>query len=279
MVDFDLEQEKARHEQELSVQRQISFASGLFQGDITIRTLLESLAEGVLIIDSSGTILLVNISAEKMFGYPREDFIGKPQAVLIPERFRKVLEDHEADYFKEPRIRPMRQLLDLAGNRRDGSEFPVEISLGFIETINGVFVLAFVSDITLRKQLETQIQDAREYAENIVETVREPLVVLNSDLRVLTANHSFYDTFKATPEDTIGTIDSGGPVLSNWRRYLVSGGGRRDANLAMPQPRTVGTNPSAKSHKTGVVVICRRGGRPRGSAPTRADFLPRSILH
>jgi PAS domain S-box-containing protein len=206
MAASDLEQERARHEQELGVQRQISFASGLFQGDITIRTLLESLAEGVIIIDNSGTILLVNISAEKMFGYPREDLIGKPQAVLIPERFRKVLEEHEAGYFKEPRIRPMRQLLDLAGSRRDGSEFPVEISLGFIETINGVFVLAFVSDITLRKQLETEIQDAREYAENIVGTLIEPLVVLNSDLRVLTANHSFYDTFQVTPEDTIGNF-------------------------------------------------------------------------
>lgn len=57
-----------------------------------------------------------------------------------------------------------------------------------------------------RKQLETEIQDAREYAENIVETVREPLVVLNSELEILTANHSFYETFKVTPEDTIGNF-------------------------------------------------------------------------
>jgi PAS domain-containing protein len=54
------------------------------------------------------------------------------------------------------------------------------------------------------KQLEAEIQDARQYAENIVETVRKPLVVLNSDLKILTANHSFYDTFKVTPEETIG---------------------------------------------------------------------------
>lgn len=56
------------------------------------------------------------------------------------------------------------------------------------------------------KQLETEIQDAREYAENIIETVREPLLVLNSDLQVLTANHSFYDMFKVTPEETIGNF-------------------------------------------------------------------------
>jgi PAS domain S-box-containing protein len=61
-------------------------------------------------------------------------------------------------------------------------------------------------DVTERKQLEAEIQDAREYAENIVETVREPLVVLNSDLKILTANLSFYDTFKVTPEETIGNF-------------------------------------------------------------------------
>ena len=74
----------------------------------------------------------------------------------------------------------------------------------FRENIGSRIILLAMEDITERKQLEAEIQDAREYAENIVETVREPLVVLNSDLKILTANHSFYDTFKGTPEDTIG---------------------------------------------------------------------------
>jgi len=202
----DLDEEKARQEQEIRIQRQIAFASGLFQGDVTIRTLLESLTEGVVIIDNSGTILLVNTATEQIFDYQREGLIGKHQTVLIPERFRKVLEEHEAGYFKEPRIRPTVPLHDLGGRRRDGSEFPVEITLNCIETINGVLIMAQVSDITLRKQLETEIQDAREYSENIVETVREPLVVLNSDLKILTANQSFYETFKVTPGETIGNF-------------------------------------------------------------------------
>ena len=74
----DLKQENARLERELRIQQQIAFASGLFQGDITIRTLLESLAEGVVIIDIRGTILLVNTLVEQMFGYPKKDLIGKP---------------------------------------------------------------------------------------------------------------------------------------------------------------------------------------------------------
>ena len=169
----DLDQEKASQEQELRIQRQIAFASGLFQGDVTIRTLLESLAEGIVVIDNSGTILLVNPRAEQMFGYSKKDLIGKPHALLIPERFRKVHEEHEAHFFAEPRIRPMGQLLDLAGLRRDGSEFPMELSLSFIETINGVFVLAFVSDITLRKQYESHLRDSEELFRIQVECVKD----------------------------------------------------------------------------------------------------------
>ncbi|MGB9080703.1 MAG: diguanylate cyclase, partial [Desulfuromonadaceae bacterium] len=76
----------------------------------------------------------------------------------------------------------------------------------FREDIGSRIILLAMEDITDRKQLETEIQNAREYAENIVETVIEPLVVLNSDLKILTANHSFYDTFKVTPEETTGNF-------------------------------------------------------------------------
>lgn len=169
----DIDQEKARLEQELRIQRQIAFASGLFQGDVTVRTLLESLAEGVVIIDNSGTILLVNSRAEQMFGYPKKDLIGKPHIILIPELFRKAHKKHEAQYFAEPRIRPMGQLLDLAGRRRDGSEFPVEISLSFMETVNGVLFLAFISDITLRKQYETRLRESEELFHIQVEGVKD----------------------------------------------------------------------------------------------------------
>jgi PAS domain S-box-containing protein len=76
----------------------------------------------------------------------------------------------------------------------------------FRENIGSRIILLAMEDITERKQLESEIQDAREYAENIVETVREPLVVLNSELKILTANHSFYDTFAVTSEETIGNF-------------------------------------------------------------------------
>jgi len=202
----DLEEEDARVERELRINRQIALASGLFQDDVTVRTILESLAEGVVIIDNSGTVLLANTPIEQMFGYSKKDLVGNPLAVLVPERFRKLYEEHHAQFFAEPRVISMVQTPDLVGLRQNGSEFPLEISLGFLETLNGVLALVFVSDVSIGKQWQTEIQDAREYAENIVETVREPLVVLNSDLKILTANHSFYHTFKVTPEETIGNF-------------------------------------------------------------------------
>ena len=160
-------------EQELRIQRQVAFASGLFHGDITIHTLLESLAEGVVIIDNTGTILLVNNRADQMFGYSEKELVGRPHALLIPERFRKVHEEHMAHFFAEPKIRPMGLLLDLTGLRRDGSEFPLEISLSFIETINGILVMAFISDITLRKQHEAHLRETEELFRIQVEGVKD----------------------------------------------------------------------------------------------------------
>jgi PAS domain S-box-containing protein len=185
----DIDREKARHEQEIKIRQQIAFASGLFQGDVTIRTLLESLAEGCVIIDNSGTILLVNTRAEQMFGYTKQELIGKPHAMLIPEVLRKVHEEHELHFFTEPKIRPMGQLLDLAARRQDGSEFPVEISLSFIETINGVLVLAFVSDITLRKEYESSLQKSEELFRMLVEGVEDNAIfMLDTQGNVLSWN-------------------------------------------------------------------------------------------
>jgi PAS domain S-box-containing protein len=221
----DLDQKKLRQEQEERIQRQIAFASGLFQGDVTIRTLLESLAEGVVIIDNSGTILLVNTSAGQMFGYPEKELIGKPHAVIIPERFRKVLEEHEADYFKEPRIKPMAQLLDLAGRRRDGSEFPAEINLSFIETINGVLVLVLISDITMRKQFELRLRESEERFRATFNQAAVGIGHAGLDGRWLRLNQKYCDIVGYTEEEikalTIKDITHPDDVETSMRHFQL----------------------------------------------------------
>ena len=173
MAASDIDREKIRLEEELRIRQQVAFATGLFQENITMRTLLESLGEGVVIIDNSGTILFLNSRAEQIFGYPTADLIGKQHSLLIPERFREIHQGHQAHFFAEPKIRPMGQLLDLAGRRMDGSEFPLEISLSYLETINGLLVLAFISDISLRKRSEKRLREVEEMFRMQVEIVKD----------------------------------------------------------------------------------------------------------
>jgi PAS domain S-box-containing protein len=128
----------------------------------TARAVLESASEGIILIDTTGLITLVNAAAERMFGYPRSELLGKALEILLPERIRRGHVAHRSGYFAEPRIRPMGIGLDLSGRRRDGAEFPVEISLSHVTSAEGGIAIAFITDITERKRVETQLQRQRE---------------------------------------------------------------------------------------------------------------------
>jgi PAS domain S-box-containing protein len=117
-------------------------------------TVLETLPLGVLMVDRAGRIVWANTRAEALFGYGRGTLSGLPLEALLPERFRAGHVEHRAGFFAEPRVRPMGLGLDLAALRRDGSEFPVEISLSFSAGADGPLALAFVMDITARKEAE-----------------------------------------------------------------------------------------------------------------------------
>ncbi|MBI3910058.1 MAG: PAS domain S-box protein [Armatimonadetes bacterium] len=118
------------------------------------RVLLESAPDAIVILNSDGRILLVNTQAEKVFGYRQEELLGQSIETLMPERYRKVHITHRAHYHSHPRTRPMGVGLDLLARRKDGSEFPVEISLSPTSTENGAVVISVVRDITERKRAE-----------------------------------------------------------------------------------------------------------------------------
>ena len=123
--------------------------------------LLESASQGIISIDRHGRIVLVNRRAEEMFGYTREELLGARIEILLPENRRAGHSKERDEYFARPRIRPMGIGMDLAGRRKDGGEFPVEVSLSNIETEEGLFGIAFVSDISQRKLLEEQLVHAQ----------------------------------------------------------------------------------------------------------------------
>ena len=123
--------------------------------------LLESASQGILSIDRTGRIVLANRKAEEMFGYRLDELLGSSIEILIPESRRAPHTHQRKDYFESPRTRPMGIGMDLAGRRKDGVEFPVEVSLSYVETEEGVFAIAFVNDIGPRKKLEDQLLQAQ----------------------------------------------------------------------------------------------------------------------
>jgi PAS domain S-box-containing protein len=127
-----------------------------------LRQVVESAPSAMVMIGSSGIIEMVNVQAERVFGYARNELLHQPVEILVPDRFSRHHPEARNAFFREPLARPMGQGRDLYARRKDGSEFPVEIGLNPIETDEGTKVLSAIVDISDRKQKEQNIQAALE---------------------------------------------------------------------------------------------------------------------
>ncbi|MFQ5899807.1 MAG: GAF domain-containing protein, partial [Candidatus Methylomirabilia bacterium] len=156
---------------------------------------LEAVSEGVVAVDGDGRIVLVNARAEEMFGYSRHELLGQTIEILVPERFRSAHVQHRAGYFAEPRSRPMGRGVDLAGRRKDGSEFPVEIALSFIETEDGVLAISLITDISERKRMEGALIEAQTRLREVIEHISEGFALYDPDDRLVLCNSKYREIY------------------------------------------------------------------------------------
>jgi PAS domain S-box-containing protein len=126
------------------------------------RGLLEAAPDAMVVVDVKGVIQLVNSQTERMFGFDRLELVGQPVEMLVPKRFRKRHARNREGYYGEHPVRPMGIGLDLYGYRKNGTEFPVEISLSPLETEDGLLVSAAIRDVTQRKRMEDDVQKLNE---------------------------------------------------------------------------------------------------------------------
>ena len=147
------------------------------------RSVVETAIDAIITVDSRGTIIFWNPQAELMFGYSANDMIGKPVAVIMPERFRQAhqLGLSKAAARKQPKISG--NIFELVGLRKDGNEFPLELSLANWETREGVFFTAIIRDISERKQAESALQAARNELKRRVDERTTELGTTNEKLR------------------------------------------------------------------------------------------------
>ncbi|MBI5672904.1 MAG: PAS domain S-box protein [Nitrospirae bacterium] len=142
--------------------------TNLGKWEVEIGWILEAVSEARIVVDLTGHIVFVNRPTEAWFGYRREELIGQTVEVLVPERHRGAHSANRAGFISQPRPRPMGAGLDLYARRKDGTEFPVDISLWPLERGGGLFILAAIRDITEHKRLQAQLEQARHELEKMV---------------------------------------------------------------------------------------------------------------
>jgi diguanylate cyclase (GGDEF)-like protein/PAS domain S-box-containing protein len=197
------------------------------------RALLETAPDAIVIVDWHGHIQLVNGQAERIFGWTREELIGQNIAELIPERFRRRHREHLKGYLPDAHAREMGTGLELFALRKDGSEFPVEISLGPLQTDRGLLVSSSIRDITERRRAEAALREAEEQFRAAFEAAPVGMALVGIDRRVLQANRALCDIvgysreeLEATTADAITHPDDAAEDAAETAR-LVAGQAQR----------------------------------------------------
>ncbi|MGC4089404.1 MAG: PAS domain S-box protein [Polyangiaceae bacterium] len=158
---------------------------------------LEAAPDAMVIVGRDGRIVFVNAQTERIFGYVRQELLGKPIEVLVPERFREGHPARRGAYQTSPNARPMGAGVELFARRKDGSEFPAEISLSPIEIDKIVFISSAIRDISDRKEADTRFRA-------LLESAPDAMVLVRSDGRIALVNAQMERLFGYPREELLG---------------------------------------------------------------------------
>jgi PAS domain S-box-containing protein len=175
------------------------------------RGILESAPDAMVIADGKGRIVLANAGTERLFGYGREELVGQLVDILVPERFREKHPQHREGYTAHPRTQSMGEGRDLWGLRKDGTEFPVEISLSPLESAEGILVTAAIRDISVRKAAEKHLAEmVRELSikhrllDSVVEGTTDLIYIRDLENRFTLANSACAKIFGRNVDEVVG---------------------------------------------------------------------------
>jgi PAS domain S-box-containing protein len=168
------------------------------------RQLIEGAPNGMVMVDESGKIQLVNAEIEKLFGYRRDELFGQSIDMLVPDRFRNHHDQYRKAFVASPIARPMGSGRDLFGLRKDGSEFPVEIGLNPIQTEKGIVVLGTIVDITERKRAEESLRQSQEGLKAVFDTALDGIIMMDHTGTIVGFNPSAERIFDYRGSDVIG---------------------------------------------------------------------------